>query len=632
MSAQDKNALMNKSMRNLNPAVSLNRRKVHAKNFKGTLKRLLVYLAPYKLKLGLVLVMVLFSSLFSVLSPKIMGDITTIIAEGIQQKAKHLPNAKIDFASIQKIILVLAGLFFISALFSYFQQSIMVRLTQNIVSNMRKAFHQKLARLPLNFFDSHPHGETLSLITNDVDTIAISLQQSLSQLLSSVIGIIGVLTIMLVISPLLTLITLAAIPIYLFVIKSLAQRSQKHFALQRRFLGEINGYVEQTYAGHTIMKAYGQEKETQEQFDQVNGKLYDSGWRAQFVSGFMMPMMDFINNVVFILVCMIGGIFFIKQSIKIGDLQAFIQYSKQFTRPLSQISNSINSFQSSIASAERIFELLDETEEIEDTKYPATIKSPRGEVEFQNVSFGYEQGNKAADQIDIHVHPGDTVAIVGSSGAGKTTLMHLLMRFYELNQGRILIDGVDIRDLKREDLRGMFGMVLQDTWLFNGTIRENIAYGQKEVSFEDVVRASTIAHADHFIRTLPEGYETILNEDISNISYGQKQLLTIARGVLSNPSLLILDEATSNVDTRTETLIQQAMKSLMKGKTSFIVAHRLSTIRHANLILVMDKGTIVEKGNHIELLAKGGYYSELYRSQFLQTPYQAQIVSSCSFQ
>lgn len=587
-----------------------------ARDFKGTMKRLLGYLKPRRLRLLTVFVFAILSTIFSIASPKILGKATTKLFEGIMLKYNHVPGAGVDFSYIAQILLILIGLYIFSAIFGYLQQYIMAGVAQKTVFDIRNDVNDKLARLPLKFFDSRAHGEILSRITNDVDNISSTLQQSLTQLISSIVTIAGILIMMLTISPLMTLIALVTLPLSFIVTAMIARRSQKYFATQQKELGILNGHVEEMYTGHQIVKAFGRESESIAKFDEINERLYHAGWKAQFVSGIIFPLMNFISNIGYVLVCVVGGILVMKKTIEIGDIQAFIQYTRQFTHPIMQTANIANIIQSTVASAERVFELLDEVEQIPDRIDAKRIEFPKGEVTFQDVKFGYKEDVTLIENMNIDVKPGQTIAIVGPTGAGKTTLVNLLMRFYEINAGKITVDGVDIRDLKRGDLRTIFGMVLQDTWLFNGTIRDNIAYGRAGATQEEIVRAAGAAHADHFIRTLPDGYNTILNEEASNISQGQKQLLTIARAILADPAILILDEATSNVDTRTELLIQKAMQALMKGRTSFVIAHRLSTIRDADLILVMNNGSIIETGSHNELLAKGGFYADLYQSQF----------------
>jgi len=590
---------------------------VKAKNFKGTLKRLLRYLKPRQVQLFAVVVMAILSVVFSIVSPKIMGKATTKLFEGLMLKLKGVPGAGVDFHYIEQILLLLIGLYLISAFFGYIQQFIMASVAQKTVFDMRNDISDKLTRLPLKFFDSRTHGEILSRVTNDIDNISSTLSQSITQLITAVITLIGIIIMMLTISPWLTLIALVTLPLSAFITKAVASRSKQYFKGQQQALGELNGHVEEMYTGHKIIKAYGHEHESIQKFNTINDRLYDSAWKAQFISGMIMPLLTFINNIGYVLICVVGGIFVTKRLIEIGDIQAFIQYSRQFTQPILQTASIANIIQSTVASAERVFELLDELEEIPDRTEAKVLEFPKGEVNFQNVKFGYKEDATIIENLNIDVKQGQTIAIVGPTGAGKTTLVNLLMRFYEINDGKITIDDVDIRDLKRGDLRSIFGMVLQDTWLFNGTIRDNIAYGREGASEEEIIRAAKAAHADHFIRTLPDGYNTLLNEEASNISQGQKQLLTIARAILADPAILILDEATSSVDTRTEVYIQKAMIELMKGRTSFVIAHRLSTIRDAGLILVMNNGNVIEKGSHNELLAKGGFYADLYNSQFM---------------
>jgi ATP-binding cassette subfamily B protein len=582
-----------------------------AKDFKGTLRRLLTYLRPQRNKLIVVVVMAMLSTLFSIVSPKLMGNATTEIFEGIM-------GGGVDFDAIMRIILILLGLYVLSSLFAYVQQYVMAGVAQKTVYGLRNDVNAKLARLPLSFFDSRTHGEILSRTVNDVDNISNTLQQSLTQLITSVVTLIGVIIMMLTISPLLTVILLLTLPLSFFVIKAIASRSQGYFKSQQAQLGKLNGHVEEMYTGHKIIKAFGHERKSVAAFDEINDGLYHSGRKAQFISGIMMPLMSFINNIGYVLISVVGGILVTRQAIKIGDIQAFIQYARQFSQPLTQTANIANIIQSTIASAERVFELLDEQEESAEPigKEAAVIASPQGNVRFEHVKFGYKEDLVLIGDMNIDVKQGQMVAIVGPTGAGKTTLVNLLLRFYEIRDGSITIDGVNISQLRRGDLRMLFGMVLQDTWLFNGTIRDNIAYGREGATEAQIIDAAQAAHADHFIRTLPEGYDTILNEEASNISQGQKQLLTIARAILADPAILILDEATSSVDTRTEAQIQKAMGRLMEGRTSFVIAHRLSTIKDADMILVMNHGDVIEKGSHEELLAKGGFYADLYNSQF----------------
>jgi ATP-binding cassette subfamily B multidrug efflux pump len=587
-----------------------------AKNFRASMKRLLACLAPQRWALFAVIAMAGGSTAFAIFSPKILGRATTKLFQGLMARMMHLPGAAIDFDGILRIILSVAALYVASALFSYLQQFIMAGVTQRTIYDLRREVNAKLSRLPLSFYDGRTHGEILSRVTNDLDNIGGTLQQSLTQVISSVATLIGTLVMMLTISPLLTLIVVVVVPLALIVTQVVAPRSQKHFKTQWASLGQLNGHVEEMYTGHVIVKAFGRERRAIEQFNETNEKLYDSSWRAQFISGLLHPLMSFINNIGYVAVAVVGGIMVTKRVIEIGDIQAFIQYSRQFTMPIAQTATIANLLQSTAASAERVFELLDEKEEVPDAPDAASLRDTRGAVRFEGVRFSYKSEVPLIEDMNIAVAPGDTVAIVGPTGAGKTTLVNLLMRFYDVQGGRITVDGTGIRDVQRGSLRCAFGMVLQDTWLFNGTIRDNIAYGRDGVSDEEIQAAAAAAHADHFIRTLPDGYATVLNEEASNISQGQKQLLTIARAILTDPAMLILDEATSSVDTRTEVLIQKAMASLRKGRTSFVIAHRLSTIRDAKLILVMASGRIVERGTHRELLAMRGFYAELYNSQF----------------
>ena len=587
-----------------------------AKDFRGTLFRLLRYFGPQKYYLIAVLVAAILSTVFNIVGPKILGLAITKLFEGFVLKIQHVPGATIDFAYIDRILLILAGLYLISSIFGYAQQYIMAGVAQRTVYQMRRQVDEKLARLPLRYYDSRTHGEILSRAVNDMDNISTTLQQNLTQLITSVVTVIGVIIIMLTISPLLTLVVVITLPLSIVVTTVIAKRSQTYFARQQRALGELNGHVEEMYNGHKIVKAFGGESKAVATFDERNDKLYEAGWRAQFVSGMIMPLMMSIGNVGYVFVAVIGGIMVTRNAIQLGDIQAFIQYSRQFTQPITQLAAITNSIQLTIASAERVFELLDEQEETPDPMPAAEILEPEGAVQFVHANFGYSADVPLIEDMNIDVKPGQTIAIVGPTGAGKTTLVNLLMRFYDLGSGQILVDGVDIREMRRGDLRRMFGMVLQDTWLFNGTIRENIAYGRENATEAEIVQAAVASQADHFIRTLPESYDTVLNQDATNLSQGQKQLLTIARAVLADPEVLILDEATSSVDTRTEILIQKAMRELMKGRTSFVIAHRLSTIRDADMILVMNHGRIIEQGTHEELLEQGGFYATLYNSQF----------------
>ncbi|UZD48903.1 ABC transporter ATP-binding protein [Peribacillus frigoritolerans] len=587
-----------------------------AKDFKGTLKRLLTYLKPRRNKLISVFFAAIMSTIFMIVGPKIMGNAITELFEGAYGKFQGIPGAAINFDKIGQILLLLAGLYALSSLFSYVQQYIMSSVAQDTVYDLREDVNKKLEKLPLKYFEGRPNGETLSRMTNDIDTIGSTLQQSLTQFITSIVTIVGIIIMMLSISPLLTLISIISLPLSIFAIRPILKRSQKHFADQQRKLGQLNGHIEEIYTGHQVVKAFGYEKKASAQFTEVNEELYKAGSKAQFISGIIMPVMFFIGNLSYVLISVVGGILVTQRSISIGDIQAFITYSKQFTQPITQTANIANIIQSTVAAAERVFELLDEEEEMKE-QTTVNIKRANGAVSFEHVDFGYGE-EMLIEDMNIDVLPGQTVAIVGPTGAGKTTMINLLMRFYELNGGKITIDGLDTRNMSRNDLRKNFGMVLQDTWLFNGTIKENIAYGKNGATDEEIFAAARTAHADHFIRTLPDGYETILNEEASNISQGQKQLLTIARAVLADPPIMILDEATSSVDTRTEVFIQKAMNRLMEGRTSFVIAHRLSTIKDADLILVMEQGKVIEKGTHSDLLRENGFYAELYNSQFTE--------------
>ncbi|MED4634611.1 ABC transporter ATP-binding protein [Peribacillus frigoritolerans] len=587
-----------------------------AKDFKGTLKRLLTYLKPRRNRLISVFLAAIMSTIFMIVGPKIMGNAITELFEGAYGKFQGIPGAAINFDKIGQILLLLAGLYALSSLFSYVQQYIMSSVAQDTVYDLREDVNKKLEKLPLKYFEGRPNGETLSRMTNDIDTIGSTLQQSLTQFITSIVTIVGIIIMMLSISPLLTLISIISLPLSIFAIRPILKRSQKHFADQQRKLGQLNGHIEEIYTGHQVVKAFGYEKKASAQFTEVNEELYKAGSKAQFISGIIMPVMFFIGNLSYVLISVVGGILVTQRSISIGDIQAFITYSKQFTQPITQTANIANIIQSTVAAAERVFELLDEEEEMKE-QTTVTIKRANGAVSFEHVDFGYGE-EMLIEDMNIDVLPGQTVAIVGPTGAGKTTMINLLMRFYELNGGKITIDGLDTRNMSRNDLRKNFGMVLQDTWLFNGTIKENIAYGKNGATDEEIFAAARTAHADHFIRTLPDGYETILNEEASNISQGQKQLLTIARAVLADPPIMILDEATSSVDTRTEVFIQKAMNRLMEGRTSFVIAHRLSTIKDADLILVMEQGKVIEKGTHSDLLRENGFYAELYNSQFTE--------------
>ena len=589
------------------------------KDFKGTLIRLSRYLKPYRVGLSVVIVAAITSVIFSIISPKIMAKITDELFRPMLERIQgNMTPSPIDFNYIWNIVVILIILYVISAAFNYLQQFMMAGISQKVVYDLRYEIDEKLAKLPLKFFDSHTHGELLSRFTNDVDNISSTLQQSITQVITSVTTIIGVLILMLTISPTLTLISLVVIPFSGVLMMMVIKRSQKYFISQQKTLGELNGHIEEMYTGHNVVKAFGHERKAIEEFDEINERLYGVGWMAQFLSGLIMPIINFIGNLGYVVVAVVGGILVTKGRISVGDIQAFIQYSRQFTQPIAQVAQISNIIQSTVASAERVFELLDEEEVVPEPSQPVKIENGQGAVEFEHVKFGYRDDRILINDMNIKAEPGQMVAIVGPTGAGKTTLVNLLLRFYEVNEGRILVDGVDITKRDRADLRKQFRMVLQDTWLFNGTIRDNIAYGKEDATEEEIIAAAKAAHADHFIRVLPDGYDTILNEEVSNISQGQKQLLTIARALLADPEIMILDEATSSVDTRTEIQIQNAMKQLMKGRTSFVIAHRLSTIREADVILVMKDGDVIETGNHETLMAQNGFYADLYNSQFNQ--------------
>lgn len=596
-----------------------------AKNFKGTLKRLLSYLQPHKVNLIIVLIFAIASTTFTIAAPKVTSKAMNKLQDGymakmmLQNMSIAQTNGEYDLNYIGMIVLILLGMYLISAGFNLTMGLVMSGVAQKTVRDLRSKVDQKLTRLPLKYFDLHPHGDILSRVTNDIDTIATTLQQSLTQIITAVITIVGFIFMMLTISPTLTMIIVATLPLYIVATTTIAKKSQKYFAAQQKELGELSGHVEEMYTGHKIVKVFGREKDAIEKFEAINDRLNTAGWKAQFVSGIMFPLMNFISNLGYVAISIVGGIWITKNMLGLGDILAFIQYSRSFTMPIAQTANIANVIQSTIACAERVFEVLDEEEEVTGNNEDQVISFPKGQVSFENVAFRYKEDVPLIENMNLVVKPGHTIAIVGPTGAGKTTVVNLLMRFYDLNSGKIRIDGVNINKIKRSELRKMFGMVLQDTWLFTGTIKDNIAYGKQTATMEEIVRAAKAAYADHFIRTLPEGYNTVLNEEATNISQGQKQLLTIARAILANPIIMILDEATSSVDTRTEVLIQKAMVNLMKDRTSFVIAHRLSTIRDAELILVMNMGSIIEMGNHQELLAKDGFYADLYHSQFTGT-------------
>ncbi|MBN2006404.1 MAG: ABC transporter ATP-binding protein [Anaerolineae bacterium] len=589
-----------------------------ARDFKGTMRKLIAYLRQYWIALSIVTVIAIASTAANIAGPKILGKATTRLFEGVI--AQMAGTGSVDFDAIGKIILTVFGLYLTSAFFSYIQGWIMANISTNITYRFRREISEKINRMPLKYFDSVTHGEVLSRITNDVDTVNQTLSQSMTQIITSVITVIGVLIMMLSINWLMTLAALLMIPLSLAVVGVVVGQSQKYFKQQQDYLGHVNGHVEEMYGGHIVMKAFNGEAKSIETFNEYNHALYNAGWKSQFLSGLMMPMMMFIGNLGYVVVTILGGWLIIRNTVTIGDVQAFIQYVRTFTQPISQLANISNVLQQTAAAAERVFEFLAEPEEITETADPVKLEKVEGHVEFKDVHFGYSPDKIIINDFCAEAMPGKKVAIVGPTGAGKTTMVKLLMRFYDVNAGAILVDGHDIREFTRHDLRRMFAMVLQDTWLYNGTIMENIRYGRPDATDEEVIAAAKMAHVDHFIHTLPEGYAMVLNEEVSNVSQGQKQLLTIARAVLADPKILILDEATSSVDTRTEVLIQRAMDELMKNRTSFVIAHRLSTIRDADLILVMRDGDIVEQGNHVDLLARGGFYAELYNSQFEGAP------------
>ena len=622
-----------------------------AKDFTGSAKRLVGTLRPEMVKIVVVMLLAVVSVAFAVAGPKVMSNATNVLFQGVIGKAlpkgattaqviaglnakgdvasKDLaamirtmnvtPGVGVDFALFGKELLLLGALYALSALFLWGQGYIMVGVAQRTVYEMRKHVDEKLSRLPLRYYDDHPRGDILSRVTNDIDNIANSLQQSATQLITAVFTIVGVLLMMFIISPLLAAISVLVIPLALLSTVQIAKRSQKQFALQWEQTGDLNGHVEEMHTGHSIVKIFGRQKEAIEVFDERNAKLYDSSFKAQFISGIIQPVMNFLGNLNYVGIAVIGGVKVATGTMTLGDVLAFIQYSRQFTQPITQTASIANVLQSAVASAERVFELLDEPEEQPDTATPLTLAEPQGHVTFEHVDFSYDPASPLIEDMSLDARPGQTVAIVGPTGAGKTTLVNLLMRFYEIDAGRITVDGIDTRDLTRDDLRRTFGMVLQDAWLFSGTIRDNIAYGIDDVSEERLLEASRAAYVDHFVRTLTDGYGTMLDDDASNVSQGEKQLLTIARAFLADPEILILDEATSSVDTRTEVLIQKAMRRLMKNRTSFVIAHRLSTIRDADIILVMNHGRIVEQGTHEELLEAKGFYYDLYHSQFVES-------------
>lgn len=588
---------------------------VKAKDFKGTTKKLIKdYLSGYKIALIIVLIFAIGSTIFTIVGPKILGNATTEIFNGIMNKISG--GSGIDFGKIGTILITLVSLYVLSALFSFIQGFTMTGVAQKITYRLRQDIAEKINKLPMKYFDKRTHGEVLSIVTNDVDTLSANLNQSITQIITAICTIIGILIMMFSISWQMTLISLVILPISATLVKKIVGKSQKYFKSQQDYLGHVNGQVEEIYSGLNIVKVFNAEEKVSKDFEKANDELYHSAWKSQFLSGLMFPVMNFISNVGYVGVAVAGGYLAIKGTITVGNIQSFIQYNKQFTQPINQVAQISSMLQAMIASAERVFEFLEEDEEENTANGSIDIGKINGNVEFNHVKFGYDPERTIINDFNCKVHDGQKIAIVGPTGAGKTTMVKLLMRFYDVTDGKILIDGINIKDFKRGELRKLFGMVLQDTWLFGGSVKDNIKYGKEDATDDDVIRAAKAAHVHHFIKTLPNGYNSILNEESSNVSAGQKQLLTIARVILTDPKILILDEATSSIDTRTEIQIQNAMDNLMKGRTSFIIAHRLSTIKNADLILVMNHGDIVEQGTHEELLAKGGFYSDLYNSQF----------------
>ena len=586
-----------------------------AKNFKGTTKKLIKnYLAKYKIALAIVVIFAIGSTIFTIVGPKILGNATTEVFNGIVGKLSG--GTGIDFTKIAKILLTLLGLYIMSAVFSLIQGFTMTRVSQRVTYKLRDDMAKKLNRLPMKYFDKKTNGEVLSIITNDIDILSQNLNESVTQIITSLCTVIGILIMMLSISFIMTLASIIILPLSIFIVKKIVTKSQKYFKKQQDFLGHVNGQVEEIYSGHTIVKAFNGEEDAIDNFNKANKELYTAGWKAQFLSGLMHPLMRFLSNIGYVAVSILGGYLAIKGKITVGNIQSFIQYSQRFTQPIEQVAQVSSQLQAMVAAAERVFEFLEEEEEPKDVESKIDISKIRGNVEFKNVKFGYDEDKIIINDFNETVKEGQKIAIVGPTGAGKTTMVKLLMRFYDINSGNILIDGHDIKDFKRGELRSIFGMVLQDTWLFFGSVKDNIKYGKENAEDSEIIEAAKAAHVHHFIKTLPNGYNSILNEESSNVSAGQKQLLTIARVILTDPKILILDEATSSIDTRTEIQIQNAMDNLMKGRTSFIIAHRLSTIKNADLILVMNHGDIVEQGKHEELLAKNGFYADLYNSQF----------------
>lgn len=586
-----------------------------AKDFKGTMKKLLAYLKPYQVTFIVVIVFAIASAGFGIYGPKLLGKATTKVFEGIMGKIAGTADG-VDFGYIGGIMITLIILYGLSALFAYVQGFMMSGVSMKVSYKMRKNISEKINRMPLRYFDGTNHGEVLSRVTNDVDTVSTTLNQSLSQIITSATTVIGVLVMMISISWMMTLVALIIIPVSMLSVVMILKQSQKYFKEQQQYLGNVNGHIEEMYGGHVVVKAFNGEEKSAAKFEELNNKLYGTAWKAQFLSGLMMPVMTIVGNIGYVAVCVLGAALAAKKTIEVGDIQAFIQYVRNFTQPLTQLANISNVLQQTAAAAERVFEFLEEAEEVEDPTTLVVKTEVEGSVSFKNVHFGYKPDLTIVNDFSSDIKPGQKVAIVGPTGAGKTTMVKLLMRFYDVSAGAILVDGVDVRDYTRENLRDHFGMVLQDTWLYNDSIMNNIRYGRLDATDEEVIAAAKAAHVDSFVHMLPGGYQMELNEEASNVSQGQKQLITIARAILSNPKILILDEATSSVDTRTEVQIQKAMNTLMSNRTSFIIAHRLSTIRDADLILVMEHGDIVEQGSHVELLATGGVYAKLYNSQF----------------
>lgn len=587
-----------------------------AKDFKGTMKTLLGYIGKFKVSIFFVILFAIGGTIFNIVGPKILGKATTEIFNGLVGKVSG--GSGIDFTKIAHILLFLLGLYILSAVFSFIQGYIMTGVSQKMTYQMRKEISEKISRMPMSYFDKNTHGEILSRVTNDVDTLSQSLNQSATQMITAVTTLIGVLIMMLSISPLMTLIALLILPVSMGLISVIVKKSQGYFKSQQEYLGHVNGQVEEVYGGQNIVKVFNKEEDVINVFDETNEILYQSAWKSQFLSGMMMPIMQFVGNLGYVAVAVMGGYLVIQKSIEVGDIQSFIQYVRNFTQPIQQVAQVANMLQSTAAAAERVFEFLDESEEDQTVPDAVQVEGLEGNVEFEHVHFGYSEDRIIINDFSADIRQGQKIAIVGPTGAGKTTMVKLLMRFYDVNSGAIKIDGHNVRDFNRSELREMFGMVLQDTWLFHGSIKDNIRYGKLDATDEEVIEAAKAAHVHRFVQTLPNGYDMELNEEASNVSQGQKQLLTIARAILADPKILILDEATSSVDTRTEVRIQKAMDNLMKGRTSFVIAHRLSTIRDADLILVMKDGDIIEQGNHEELIAKGGFYAELYNSQFEQ--------------